>query len=67
MEPLDLRIFDADNHLYETRDALTKYLPERYQREIEFVEVRGRTWWPPPAAMCPTTPARTPTGSPCAS
>jgi predicted TIM-barrel fold metal-dependent hydrolase len=36
-------LFDADNHLYETRDALTKYLPERYQGAIDYVEVRGRT------------------------
>jgi predicted TIM-barrel fold metal-dependent hydrolase len=43
MDNANVRIFDADNHMYETRDALKKYLPERYQREIEFVEVRGRT------------------------
>ncbi len=36
-------LFDADNHLYETQDALTKYLPERYQGAIDYVEVRGRT------------------------
>ena len=36
-------IFDADNHLYETRDALTKFLPERYERLVDYVDVRGRT------------------------
>jgi predicted TIM-barrel fold metal-dependent hydrolase len=36
-------VFDADNHLYETRDAFTLHLPERYKRAIEYVEVRGRT------------------------
>jgi predicted TIM-barrel fold metal-dependent hydrolase len=36
-------VFDADNHLYETRDAFTRHLPERYKRAIEYVEVRGRT------------------------
>lgn len=36
-------VFDADNHMYETRDALTKYLPERFQRAIDYVEVHGRT------------------------
>ena len=36
-------LFDADNHLYETRDALTKYLPDRYKGAIDYVEVRGRT------------------------
>jgi predicted TIM-barrel fold metal-dependent hydrolase len=41
--PSDLLVFDADNHLYETRDAFTRHLPERYRRAIDYVEVRGRT------------------------
>ena len=41
--PLDVPVFDADNHLYETRDALTKHLPEQYKGAIDYVEVRGRT------------------------
>ena len=40
---LDIPVFDADNHLYETRDALTKFLPDRYKGAIDYVEVRGRT------------------------
>jgi predicted TIM-barrel fold metal-dependent hydrolase len=40
---LDFEVFDADNHMYETRDALTKFLPDRYKRVIDYVEVRGRT------------------------
>ena len=36
-------IFDADNHFYETTDALTRYLPERYKSRIRYVEVEGRT------------------------
>lgn len=36
-------VFDADNHMYETKDALTKFLPDRYRRAIDYVEVRGRT------------------------
>ena len=47
MDTIDLMtrmpIFDADNHLYETRDALTKFMPERYKRVSEDVEVNGRT------------------------
>jgi predicted TIM-barrel fold metal-dependent hydrolase len=35
--------FDADNHLYETRDALTKFLPPEYQGIIRYVEIDGRT------------------------
>jgi len=40
---LGFPIFDADNHLYETRDALTKYLPANRAGAIDFVEVHGRT------------------------
>ena len=40
---LDIPVFDADNHLYETRDSLTKHLPEQYQTAIDYVDVRGRT------------------------
>ncbi|MGA2303618.1 MAG: amidohydrolase family protein [Acidimicrobiales bacterium] len=40
---LSIPLFDADNHLYETRDALTKYLPERYKGAIDYVDVHGRT------------------------
>ena len=40
---LDIPVFDADNHLYETRDSLTKHLPSRYKRAVDYVEVRGRT------------------------
>ncbi|MFN2539489.1 MAG: amidohydrolase family protein [Mycobacteriales bacterium] len=39
----DVPVFDADNHLYETREALTKYLPDHYKGAIDYVEVRGRT------------------------
>jgi predicted TIM-barrel fold metal-dependent hydrolase len=40
---LGFPVFDADNHLYETSDALTKYLPENRRGAIDFVEVHGRT------------------------
>ena len=36
-------VFDADNHFYETQDALTRYLPSRYASAIKFVQVDGRT------------------------
>jgi len=39
----DFLVFDADNHLYETKDALTKFLPDRYKGAIDYVEVRKRT------------------------
>jgi predicted TIM-barrel fold metal-dependent hydrolase len=40
---LDYDVFDADNHMYETAEALTKYLPKQYERAIDYVDVRGRT------------------------
>ncbi|MER5660328.1 amidohydrolase family protein [Streptomyces mirabilis] len=36
-------LFDADNHLYETEDALTRYLPKQYESAIQYVQVKGRT------------------------
>ncbi|MGH9092968.1 MAG: amidohydrolase family protein, partial [Acidimicrobiales bacterium] len=40
---LDFPVFDADNHMYETPDALTKYLPREYEGVIKYVQVNGRT------------------------
>jgi len=39
----DFPVFDADNHLYETEEALTRHLPSRYKGAIDYVQVRGRT------------------------
>src|SRR5687768_4487865 len=39
---LDFAVYDADNHLYETEDALTRHLPEAHRRLFRFVEVDGR-------------------------
>jgi predicted TIM-barrel fold metal-dependent hydrolase len=43
--PFDLSypVFDADNHMYETTDAFTKYLPAEYEGLVKYVEVNGRT------------------------
>ena len=35
-------LFDADNHLYETEESLTKYLPKAYKGAIQYVQVQ----WP---------------------
>lgn len=35
-------IFDADNHMYETEEAMTKYLPAHQKGAIDYVEVDGR-------------------------
>lgn len=36
-------VFDADNHLYEPREALTKFLPDKAKSAIDYIDVRGRT------------------------
>jgi predicted TIM-barrel fold metal-dependent hydrolase len=40
---LDFPIFDADNHMYETEEALTKFLPKEYTKAIEYIDIKGRT------------------------
>jgi predicted TIM-barrel fold metal-dependent hydrolase len=39
---LPFETFDVDNHMYETTDALTKFLPPRYRGAIDYVAVGGR-------------------------
>ena len=36
-------IFDADQHMYETPDSLTKYLPEKYSRAVQFAPFGRQT------------------------
>src|SRR3954462_13778738 len=38
----DFPVFDADNHFYETEDAFTRHLPDKYKSAIDYVEVDGR-------------------------
>ncbi|MEV3960330.1 amidohydrolase family protein [Nocardia sp. NPDC050193] len=40
---LPYQLFDADNHLYETKEALTRHLPKEYEGAIQYVEINGRT------------------------
>jgi predicted TIM-barrel fold metal-dependent hydrolase len=40
---LDFPVFDADNHFYETKDSLTKFLPKNRKGAIDYVELNGRT------------------------
>ena len=40
---LDFPVFDVDNHMYETTDAFTKFLPAEYEGLIKYVDVQGRT------------------------
>jgi predicted TIM-barrel fold metal-dependent hydrolase len=42
MSQLDFAVFDADNHLYETEDALTRHLPPQHANLFRFVEMGGR-------------------------
>jgi predicted TIM-barrel fold metal-dependent hydrolase len=36
-------VFDADNHFYEPREALTKFLPPHAKNAVKYVEIDGRT------------------------
>ena len=42
MAQLDFAVFDADNHLYEAEDALTRHLPASHANLFRFVELKGR-------------------------
>src|SRR5579864_3035891 len=35
--------FDADNHMYENRDALTKFIPREFDGIIKYIDINGRT------------------------
>ena len=39
----DAPIFDADQHMYETAEALTKYLPEQYARAVQYAQIGRQT------------------------
>ncbi|WP_280419467.1 amidohydrolase family protein [Nocardia carnea] len=39
----DIPIFDADAHMYETADALTRYLPERYRQAVQYARIGRHT------------------------
>ena len=43
MHKLPFPVYDADNHLYESADAFTRHLPDRFKRDFYFVEKEGRT------------------------
>ncbi len=36
-------VFDADTHMYETAEALTKFLPEKYRTAVQYVQVGRHT------------------------
>jgi predicted TIM-barrel fold metal-dependent hydrolase len=36
-------VFDADNHMYENTDALTKFLPSEFEGVVKYVEINNRT------------------------
>ncbi|MGZ4513543.1 MAG: amidohydrolase family protein, partial [Mycobacterium sp.] len=40
---LPFPVFDVDSHMYETREALTKFLPDKRKDVIDYWQVRGRT------------------------
>jgi predicted TIM-barrel fold metal-dependent hydrolase len=40
---LPYQTFDVDNHMYENRDALTKFIPKEFEGIIKYIEINGRT------------------------
>jgi predicted TIM-barrel fold metal-dependent hydrolase len=36
-------VYDADNHLYEPEDAFTRHLPRKFRKDVQYVQVNGRT------------------------
>ncbi|NOR19710.1 MAG: amidohydrolase family protein [Xanthomonadales bacterium] len=36
-------VYDADHHFYESAESITKYLPKKYKKTIQYVQVNGRT------------------------
>jgi predicted TIM-barrel fold metal-dependent hydrolase len=43
MASLPYPVYDADNHLYEPADAFLRHLPQAYEKEFYFAQVKGRT------------------------
>jgi predicted TIM-barrel fold metal-dependent hydrolase len=39
---LPFPVYDADHHLYESEEAFTRYLPEKFKRDFYFVDRDGR-------------------------
>ncbi len=42
MTDLGYPVYDADNHLYESEEAMTAHLPRKWKKEFQYVEVNGR-------------------------
>ena len=40
---LSFPVFDADNHMYEPPEAMTRHLPREFEHVIQYVQVKGRT------------------------
>ena len=40
---LSYPVFDADNHFYEPKEALTQFLPDNRKGVVDYIDVRGRT------------------------
>jgi predicted TIM-barrel fold metal-dependent hydrolase len=42
-EMFDVPIFDADSHMYETAEALTQFLPDKFAPAVQFVQAGKKT------------------------
>jgi hypothetical protein len=41
MTSLPYPVYDADNHLYESEEAMTAHLPRKWRKEFCYVDVGG--------------------------
>jgi predicted TIM-barrel fold metal-dependent hydrolase len=39
---LDFPVFDIDNHMYETPEALTRHIPDAFKGVVDYVNINGR-------------------------
>jgi predicted TIM-barrel fold metal-dependent hydrolase len=42
-QALGYPVYDADNHFYEPPEALTAHLPRKFRKDVQYVQVNGRT------------------------
>ena len=40
---LSYPVFDADNHFYEPKEALTQFVPDHRKGVVDYIDINGRT------------------------
>lgn len=39
---IDFPVWDADSHLYESEEAFLRYLPRKFAKDFQFIDIKGR-------------------------